>query len=559
MAQCKKCSAIIPDNRKYCNRCMKEIETPFDEDYLDRLLNQGGQPNNDSIPETKVRETSDERLDSLLEANILETNAMATDEENLDNAFDYLISDSDMELSSKSYEKIATNEDGQVEVEQGKSRKEDQEDVDDIDILEQIIDNFAYEEEDKEPKDFSYDSLIDEVLAQDTPVVTDGGNKDSEIQSLLDSDFFENLDSKESVVDDEKEFELYDEESIVATPKEEIKEEIKEDNILGEEINPFEDMASFEDIDISNVFSIEDGGSNNFVSAADIESLLQSSDSDGGEKIVFKNSSDNTTEQKEETPSGNTFKDKFKALFMNKGERVELKKQKDIDFEEEEKKQQLALEKEEKKKLKDELKKAKDAAKEEKKAEKLQKKEEKKLEKANREIEVVVDEGKINKAGASIIVLIGIVLCVGIIFGIDWFTYSNTISRAKRYYKQEQYIEAYSQISSMELKEDDQYLYDELRLISKLQSEYEYYHSAIRVNKREDAIFHLIKGLRKYNTYYNKAKELEVEDIYDDIYGDIIKAFDETFSISENRALEIAELSDNEVVKLIQEYKVVEK
>lgn len=540
MAQCKKCNAIIPDNRIYCNKCMKEIETPYDEDYLDRLLNQGEQAGSDTKQqESHVRESSDERLDLLLEANMQEAKAKDSNEESLDNAFDFLISGSTLEGNNSQQEASEAVEEG---------AKKDSEDVDDIDILEQIIDNFAYEEEDKEPKEFSYDSLIDEVLAQDTPVVTDTSSSDNEIQSLLDSDFFENLDSKESAVDEEKEFELYDEESIVATPKESSSSDI---DISNEDIDISAELTSIDDEIFNNDFSSD------FVSAADIESLLHSLDSGDGEEITFESGTFNdiATEEKKEETTGDSFKDKFKRLFMNKGEKVVVKKQKDIDIEQEELKQQLDLEKEEKRKLKEELKKAKDAEKEEKKAAKLQEKEAKKFEKANRTVEVVVDEGKINKIGAGIVVVIGAIICAGIIFGINWFSYSNTISRAKRYYKQEQYIEAYSQIASMELKEDDQYLYNELRIISKLQSEYEYYESAIQVNKKEDAIFHLIKGLRKYNAHYEKAKEYEVDDIYDDIYDNIIEAFDETFSISEKKALEIAELSDNEVVKVIEKYK----
>ena len=75
------------------------------------------------------------------------------------------------------------------------------------------------------------------------------------------------------------------------------------------------------------------------------------------------------------------------------------------------------------------------------------------------------------------------------------------------------------------------------------------------VKKKDDAIFHLIKGLRKYNTYKEKAKEYKVDDIYDDIYNDILKAFKDSFSINEKKALEMAEMSDNDVFQIIKEYK----
>ena len=155
MAQCKKCNAIIPDNREYCNKCMKEIDNPQSEDYLDNLLNQGND-NADTgfVIGTHPSEASDERLDSMLAANLQTIEDMDIGEEDLENAFDFLISDSDEKVSTVSTAK--------------------EEAVDDIDILGQIIDNFAYEEEKTSIEDYNnYDSLIDEVLSQNTPVNND--------------------------------------------------------------------------------------------------------------------------------------------------------------------------------------------------------------------------------------------------------------------------------------------------------------------------------------------------------------------------------------------------
>ena len=75
------------------------------------------------------------------------------------------------------------------------------------------------------------------------------------------------------------------------------------------------------------------------------------------------------------------------------------------------------------------------------------------------------------------------------------------------------------------------------------------------VKKKDDAVFHLVKGVRKYSLYKDKAEELKVDDTYKEIYDKIIKAFNDEFSISEDRALEIAEMSDNDVAQIIKEYK----
>ena len=414
MAQCKKCNAIIPDNREYCNKCMKEIENPQSEDYLDNLLNQGNEHSETGfVIGTHPSESSDERLDSMLAANLQTIEDMDIGEEDLENAFDFLISDSDEKVSTVS----ATKEEA----------------VDDIDILGQIIDNFAYEEEKTSIEDYNnYDSLIDEVLSQNTPVNNDT-SEDNELQSLLDSDFFGNLGADESAaIDENKDFELYDEESIVASPK----EEASIADLLG--------AGASDDTD-------------SFVGEDDIASLLESLGAELGEDVSF--ALDDTTnvtptqeyveEDDDDEYVKKSFKDKFLSLFMNKGEKTAIKSQGEIDIEEEELKNQLKLEKEEKKKLKAELKKAKDEDKAVKKAAKDKIKSDKKKERANRKVEVVVDEGKINKIGATIVILFGAAICTLIIVGIKWFTYFNAINRAEKYYEQGQYNEGYVQIAGI--------------------------------------------------------------------------------------------------------------
>ncbi|MBQ3061544.1 MAG: hypothetical protein IJD02_03790, partial [Lachnospiraceae bacterium] len=97
MAQCKKCSAIIPDNREYCNKCMKELYNPGSEDYLDNLLNQSSNLEDifsDRPSEPDKSAVTDEHLDSMLAANLTLMDETEI-EEDLDNAFDFLISDSD--------------------------------------------------------------------------------------------------------------------------------------------------------------------------------------------------------------------------------------------------------------------------------------------------------------------------------------------------------------------------------------------------------------------------------------------------------------------------------
>lgn len=533
MAQCKKCGAIIPDNREYCNKCMKEMAYPEGEGYLDNLLNQSEDyldnllhqssdaeeifANRPLVPDESA--VTDERLDSMLAANSF-VEEITQDE--LDNAFDFLISDSDSPVEEKTVQ--------------------ENKEVDDIDILEQIIDNFAYDENKAEEtsEEYNYDSLIDEVLAQDNTSASEI-KEDDEIASLLDTDFFSNLAMDDTPIID-KEFDIYDENSVIEPKKEE--SDLSKELDLGKEL----DLAASSD-------------ASDFVSPDDIEALLQSLGSELGDEVSF------TMDSNEEKPETviedsqedeeiyDNFFNKMKRLFMNKGEKTAIKKQSDIDFEEEELRNQLKIEKEERKKVKQELKKAKAEAKEAKQREKNKVKEEKRRERANRQIEVVIDEGKINKIGAGIIVILGIGIGTVIILGTNWFSYANTVNRAQKYYDQGQYNEAYTQIAGIELKEDDAHLYDELRIISKLYSEYEYYESAMEVDKRNDAIFHLIKGLRKYEANIDKAKEYEVDDVYEEIYKDIIGAFDKTFSINEDKALEMAAMSDNDVVKIINDYK----
>ena len=61
----------------------------------------------------------------------------------------------------------------------------------------------------------------------------------------------------------------------------------------------------------------------------------------------------------------------------------------------------------------------------------------------------------------------------------------------------------------------------------------------------EKSINALVKGLARYDTYYNEANSLGVGNQMKEARAQIIQAFNDTFKISESEAVSLVAMSDN--------------
>ena len=121
-----------------------------------------------------------------------------------------------------------------------------------------------------------------------------------------------------------------------------------------------------------------------------------------------------------------------------------------------------------------------DTQKEEAKKKKKPKKEKKK------KIEILddeVDEGRINRVGASIVFLFFGVLVVLLLVSTNIFSYTLSIRNANDYFDRQRYTQAYNEVYGIELKDEDIELYDKIMTV-------------MFVNKQ----------LNSYNNYYHMKK-----------------------------------------------------
>lgn len=103
--------------------------------------------------------------------------------------------------------------------------------------------------------------------------------------------------------------------------------------------------------------------------------------------------------------------------------------------------------------------------------------------------------------------------------------YKTNISAAKNLSAEGDYIGAYKQLEGVEIKEEDQELYNKLRILSAVESEYDAYQIFIQYDKQLEAFDSLVCAAGRYNHYLEEADVLscsdELEAIGDKIKGEL--------------------------------------
>lgn len=127
-------------------------------------------------------------------------------------------------------------------------------------------------------------------------------------------------------------------------------------------------------------------------------------------------------------------------------------------------------------------------------------------------------------------------LLVLIILGTSVVSYSYRIDTAESYFLRQKYNEAYECLAGMEIKEEDRVLYDRIRIIMKLDKQFDSYVNYKRLGYNTEALDSLIKGVGKYDDYAVLAAEAGVAAEFEDIRIQIEKALVEDFGIGFDQA-----------------------
>lgn len=121
--------------------------------------------------------------------------------------------------------------------------------------------------------------------------------------------------------------------------------------------------------------------------------------------------------------------------------------------------------------------------------------------------------------------------------------YNNSVSAARRDMGNGNYSKAYEALSGLKLDKEAKSLYDQASAIMYVQRQYESYENYSKMGMHTEAINSLIKGLERYNQYYNKAVELGVDKQVDDVREEIVKTLEEEYKISETEAQKLLVMS----------------
>ncbi len=110
--------------------------------------------------------------------------------------------------------------------------------------------------------------------------------------------------------------------------------------------------------------------------------------------------------------------------------------------------------------------------------------------------------------------------------------------QAREAYYNADYKTAFLSMYGKELNESDRLIYERSRLLVALDRKYEAYEDFRAMGMRKEALDALLQGVKRYEEYKDKAKELNIAPEFGEIYLKIIAALQGDFDMSEEEAKE---------------------
>lgn len=218
------------------------------------------------------------------------------------------------------------------------------------------------------------------------------------------------------------------------------------------------------------------------------------------------------------------------------------------------KKEQARLKKEEKKAKAAEAKKVKAEEAKKKaadnKAKKKAKEDAKKEAKKNAELKrlraeaALPPEGKINKAGAFIVIIAFLLFGAMVIFGAGALSYDMNIAGAKFKFEKHDYNGAFNKIRGMDVKDKDMDISNKIQTVMFVNKQLNSYNNYYNMGNYANALDSLVKGLYRYDKYIAYATQIGIQSDLNYIREQIMTELDETYSMSERDALVLMGIID---------------
>ncbi len=161
--------------------------------------------------------------------------------------------------------------------------------------------------------------------------------------------------------------------------------------------------------------------------------------------------------------------------------------------------------------------------------------------------ESYVPEGKINKTGALIVFAIAACLAFVIIKGTSFAYYHLSVKSAEKDFSNSRFDEAYERLTGENLNKQDVIVYDKLQTIMVVKKELNSYYNFKKIDMELEALHSIIKGLDRYERYYDSAKELEVDKELDALKQEIVSILKDNYSLSEKDAVKLIAIQDEKL------------
>ncbi len=187
-----------------------------------------------------------------------------------------------------------------------------------------------------------------------------------------------------------------------------------------------------------------------------------------------------------------------------------------------------------------------EAAPVDKKAEKKRIKAEKK--KAKEAIEVIdeieEDPGRINRLGATIVIIIFGAFAAILILGTNIISYTLNIQHASDYFSKQKYTEAYYEVYGVELKDEDLELYEKIATVMFVNKQLNSYNNYSNINQYPQALDSLLKGLKRYDKYIELATYLGVDSDLNYVRKQILAELNKKYNLTEDEAVQINKITN---------------
>jgi len=122
--------------------------------------------------------------------------------------------------------------------------------------------------------------------------------------------------------------------------------------------------------------------------------------------------------------------------------------------------------------------------------------------------------------------------------------YKKKTDEAVKYYVNKNYEMAYNSLYGLTMNKDDQFFYDQVHTIMLVNRHFSAYSSLIKLNNYNDGLFSLLRGVKMYDKYKEKARKLNCFDDLNVVLSWIDKGLLETYNLTESEAREINLIKD---------------